>query len=305
MCALGKFSSSPFYSSKTILPRKIRSLKLREQPGPPQPSLWRTALSRIERSSANPRSPDGRRKASPQGPSRHPGARGGKHPPGRGLQIVLPEEILLITEQLQLLHQVLHHYEHVVGRARPPLHDHLPCFFATGPRHPILQTRRCDHCCGGRHSKTVRKSAARARTHRPPWPALQQPDLRNWLPGDRLETQPRGYQTPPPSKFPPTRVGFQDDVAAPAPSPASEKAVAGRQPCPYGGVAFSAPRRARLLPLQFKNRVGRVGLTSVFSRWSLAGVAGLVLVVTQGRRAGVRVSWQQFKRLKREEDAQY
>lgn len=119
------------------------------------------------------RSPEGRRKASPQSPARIQALGGRGHPPGRGLQVVFPEEILLIAEQLQLLHQVLHHHEHVVGRAGAPFHDRLPCPFATGPRNPILQTRRRDHCrC---HRGTDRKSPASAPAHRPPRPALAQP----------------------------------------------------------------------------------------------------------------------------------
>lgn len=109
------------------------------------------------------------------GPSRIQALGGRGHPPGRGFQVVLPEEILLIAEQLQLLHQVLHHHKHVVGRAGPPLHDHLPRSFAAGPRHLILQTRQGDHGGGGCHHGTERKSPARAATQRPLRPALAQP----------------------------------------------------------------------------------------------------------------------------------
>lgn len=104
-----------------------------------------------------------------------PRRRGRGHPPGRRLQVVLPEEFLLIVEQLQFLHQVLHHHEHVVGRAGPPLHDHLPRPFAAGPRYPILQTRRRDHGRGGRHRKTHKNSSEGAPAHRARWTALQQP----------------------------------------------------------------------------------------------------------------------------------
>lgn len=193
------------------------------------------------------RSPKGRREASSQAAPR---CQGRGHPPGWGLQVVLPEEFLLIAEQLQLLHQVLHHHEHVVGRAGPPLHDRLPGPFAVRPRHRILYTRRRDHCRGGRHRSTDGKSPAWAPAPRFPRPAPPQPGL------PRPVTR-RPPSSPSPGKLDSASLPLRSLLHVLQPERAfwmtSRKArpfpcLCGGSgwgsPAPRGGVASSGPRGA-------------------------------------------------------------
>lgn len=159
------------------------------------------------------------REVRPLGPSQHR-APGTRHAPGRGLQIALSEELFLVAEQFQLLHQVLHHHEHVVGRAGPALHHRLPCAFPASPRHPILQARRRDHCCRRSHRSSDPQSPAwaRARISAASAASTAQPTQPPPLPGDRRAAGHHGNHTPPPSrpdgpsKFWPTRAGFLTDV---------------------------------------------------------------------------------------------